>query len=81
MAKVIGLDHVQLAMPEGQEFQARTFYSGVLGLMEEPKPANLAKRGGVWFVGGTLRLHLGVDANVSAARKTHPALLVEGWPT
>lgn len=27
MAEVVGLDHVQLAMPAGQEPQARAFYS------------------------------------------------------
>jgi hypothetical protein len=43
--RVHGLDHVQLAMPAGEEALAREFYSGVLGLTEVPKPANLAKRG------------------------------------
>ncbi len=78
MAEIIGLDHVQLAMPPGQESLARQFYSGVLGLVEEPKPANLARRGGVWFRGGSLRLHLGVESDFRPARKAHPALLVTG---
>lgn len=78
MAEIIGLDHVQLAMPAGQEARARAFYSGVLGLVEEPKPSNLAKRGGVWFKGGSLRLHLGVDVDFRAAKKAHPAFLVAG---
>ena len=78
MAKVIGFDHVQLAMPSGQESQARAFYSGILGLTEEPKPPNLARRGGIWFSGGALRLHLGVDPDFRAARKAHPAFLVQG---
>ena len=72
------LDHVQLAMPAGQEHLARAFYSDVLGLSEDPKPANLAARGGVWFRGGSARLHLGVEAEFRAARKAHPALLVRG---
>ena len=33
---VIGLDHVQLAMPRGEEERARTFFVGVLGLTELP---------------------------------------------
>jgi catechol 2,3-dioxygenase-like lactoylglutathione lyase family enzyme len=70
------LDHVQLAMPAGEEDAARAFYSGILGLTEVPKPANLAKRGGVWFEGGSLRLHLGVEKEFVAAKKAHPALLV-----
>jgi catechol 2,3-dioxygenase-like lactoylglutathione lyase family enzyme len=78
MAEIIGLDHVQLAMPAGEESLACQFYSGVLGLDEEPKPPNLAQRGGVWFRGGSLRLHLGVDGDFHPARKAHPALLVKG---
>jgi catechol 2,3-dioxygenase-like lactoylglutathione lyase family enzyme len=72
------IDHVQLAMPAHEEERARAFYSGVLGLREQPKPANLAKRGGVWFEGGTLRVHLGVEEDFRPAKKAHPAFLVEG---
>src|SRR5258706_203510 len=61
--QVHGLDHVQLAMPAGQEALAREFYGGVLGLVEAPKPPHLAARGGAWFEGGTLRVHLGVEAD------------------
>ncbi len=75
--RVHGLDHVQLAMPAGQEDRAREFYVGILGLTEIPKPANLARRGGAWFAGGTLRVHLGVEADFRPARKAHPAFLVE----
>lgn len=74
--RIHGLDHVQLAMPAGQESLARDFYSGILGLTELPKPANLVKRGGAWFEGGTLRVHLGVEADFHAAKKAHPAFLV-----
>ena len=75
---IYGLDHVQLAMPAGEEATARAFYGDVLGLTEVPKPANLAKRGGVWFEGGSLKLHLGVEPDFRPARKAHPALLVRG---
>jgi catechol 2,3-dioxygenase-like lactoylglutathione lyase family enzyme len=75
---IIGLDHVQLAMPTGQESVARAFYVDVLGLTEEEKPANLAKRGGVWFRSGALRLHLGVEPDFRPAKKAHPAILVRG---
>jgi catechol 2,3-dioxygenase-like lactoylglutathione lyase family enzyme len=80
MSDILGLDHIQLAMPAGQEDVARAFYAGVLGLVEEPKPANLAARGGVWFRGGALRLHLGVEVDFRPAKKAHPALLVRGLP-
>jgi catechol 2,3-dioxygenase-like lactoylglutathione lyase family enzyme len=64
-------------MPAGQEQVAREFYAGILGLTEIPKPANLAGRGGAWFERGTLRVHLGVEAEFRPARKAHPAFLVE----
>jgi catechol 2,3-dioxygenase-like lactoylglutathione lyase family enzyme len=67
-------DHVQLAMPPGKEDEARGFYVTLLGMTEIPKPARLAQRGGVWFASGELQLHLGVDEDFHAGRKSHPAL-------
>lgn len=78
--QIYGLDHVQLAMPRGREDDARAFYADALGLREVPKPPNLAQRGGVWFEGGDLRLHLGVEDDFRPARKAHPALLVRELP-
>ena len=75
--RVVGFDHVQLAMPAGREAEARAFYEGLLGIPERVKPPELAKRGGCWFERGTFRLHLGVEAEFRPARKAHPALLVE----
>lgn len=72
------LDHVQLAMPPGAEATAESFYAGVLGLTRVEKPAALAKRGGCWFRGAEVELHLGVEADFRPARKAHPALRVEG---
>ena len=40
------IDHVQLAIPAGGENAARAFYRDLLGLVEQPKPPELAKRGG-----------------------------------
>lgn len=71
------LDHVQLAMPPGKENEARTFYSGVLGIPETPKPPDLAKRGGVWFEAGELKVHVGVEADFRPAKKAHPAFEVQ----
>jgi catechol 2,3-dioxygenase-like lactoylglutathione lyase family enzyme len=74
---IIGIDHVQLAMPPGAEDTARAFYTGRLGLVELPKPEPLRSRGGCWFVvDSRTQLHLGVEADFRPARKAHPALVV-----
>jgi catechol 2,3-dioxygenase-like lactoylglutathione lyase family enzyme len=75
---IVGIDHVQLAMPRGEEDKARAFYAGLLGVPEMAKPAELAKRGGVWFESPQVKIHLGVESDFRPARKAHPALLVEG---
>lgn len=75
-AGLYGIHHVQLAMPAGAEEDARGFYSGVLGLPEVPKPPELAARGGAWFRGPTVEVHLGVQTPFHPARKAHPAFLV-----
>ncbi len=76
--KLRKIEHVQLAMPAGQEDRARAFYSGLLGLTEVPKPPNLAKRGGAWFEAAGLKVHLGVDKDFRPATKAHVAFEVEG---
>ena len=74
---ITALDHIQLAMPPGQEAAARRFYGMLLGLSEVPKPEPLAARGGCWFEQGDIRLHLGIDRDFRPARKAHPAFLVD----
>jgi len=73
---VVGLDHVQLAIPAGGEDQARAFFAGLLGMTEVPKPANLSASG-CWFTGGAVALHIGVDPDFRPQAKAHPAFLVE----
>ena len=75
--KILGFDHVQLAMPKGGEAKAKVFYVSLLGLVELQKPAELAGRGGAWFQCGALQLHLGVESAFRPAKKAHPALRVE----
>jgi len=73
---ILSIDHVQIAMPVGEEEKARAFYVNVLGFDEIPKPTELAKRGGAWFQSQCVQLHLGVEADFRAARKAHPAFVV-----
>ena len=68
------IDHVQLAMPKGGEDTARKFYRDLLGMVEIPEPAELAKRGGCWFESGEVQVHLGVENDFRPAKKAHPAL-------
>src|SRR5450759_1988846 len=74
---IVGYDHVQVAIPSGAEPVAREYYGGLLGMIELPKPATLAARGGCWFTAGAAVLHLGVEADFRAARKAHPAFVVK----
>ena len=73
---ILGIDHIQLAMPRGGEDTAHHFYGELLGLRAVPKPPQLASRGGCWFKGGDAYVHLGVQDGFLPARKAHPAFLV-----
>ena len=77
----VAIDHVQLAMPPGEESTARRFYADVLELPELPKPPQLAARGGCWFGGEGVQLHLGVEQDFRPARKAHPAIRCAGYET
>jgi catechol 2,3-dioxygenase-like lactoylglutathione lyase family enzyme len=86
---VVGLHHLQLAVPPEAQDACRRFWVDLVGLAEVPKPPALAARGGAWFragraggaergVGTALEIHLGVAADVVPATKAHPAILVDG---
>ena len=70
------LHHVQLAIPPGGEDRCRAFWGALLGMEELEKPPVLAARGGCWFRGGGLEVHLGVEEVFAPARKAHPGMLV-----
>jgi catechol 2,3-dioxygenase-like lactoylglutathione lyase family enzyme len=74
--ELTGLDHVEIAIPRGEEALARLFYGGVLGLQEVRKPRELARRGGIWLLGPGVAVHLGVEEPFRPARKAHPAFVV-----
>jgi catechol 2,3-dioxygenase-like lactoylglutathione lyase family enzyme len=76
------LHHVQVSCPPGGEQAARRFYGEALGLTEVAKPPALAGRGGCWFRSYdgevvTAEIHVGVEEPFAAARKAHPALVVD----
>ena len=75
---LLGVDHVQLAIPTGTEAAARAYWVDILGLVEIPKPAALALRGGAHFEtsNGNTRVHVGIEDAFSPARKAHPAFQV-----
>ena len=72
------LHHVQLDMPSGAEPACRAFWAGVLGMAEIEKPPVLAARGGCWFRGGGMEVHLGVVPEFTPSAKAHPGILVDG---
>jgi catechol 2,3-dioxygenase-like lactoylglutathione lyase family enzyme len=77
--RVLGLDHLQITVPKGEQEAARRFYCGVLGLPEIAKPAALRGRGGLWVMAGDTPVHIGVEDGVErTATKAHVAYRVAG---
>ncbi|AQA00506.1 glyoxalase [Sphingopyxis sp. QXT-31] len=77
MTSDLALDHVQVAIPVGGEARARGFFGDLLGLVELPKPADMAARGGCWFQLGERQLHLGAEQDFRPAKKAHVALTTD----
>jgi catechol 2,3-dioxygenase-like lactoylglutathione lyase family enzyme len=71
---ILSLDHVQIAIPVGGETQAREFYTGILGLTEVEKPAEMAGRNSIWFVAGPVNLHVGIEPDFRPANARIPRL-------
>lgn len=69
--------HVQIAIPEGGEDEARRFYGEVLGLEEVDKPTALAAQGGAWFRNEHLEVHLEVDQDFQPGAIARPGFLVD----
>ena len=79
---IVQIDHTQITIPHGAEDQARAFYCGVLGLLEIPKPDELAARGGFWLEVGDRQLHVGTEDGVErSTTKAHVAYLVDDLET
>jgi 8-oxo-dGTP pyrophosphatase MutT (NUDIX family)/catechol 2,3-dioxygenase-like lactoylglutathione lyase family enzyme len=77
-SRLRSIDHVQLAIPPGGEDEARAFWVGVMGLVEDPKPPLMAARGGAWFssLDRVVTVHVGVAPQEVGAQKSHPAFIV-----
>ena len=66
------LDHIQVCIPVGRENEARTFYTGILGLKEIPKPRELVFNGGLWYDIADIQLHIGTENEINKSKR-HPA--------
>lgn len=76
---ITGIDHVQISVSPGEVEQARTFYCGLLGLLEVEKPESLKSRGGFWLRAGDRQVHVGIEEGVDRAlTKAHIAYRVVG---
>ena len=75
--KIVALHHFAVPMPVGGEDKARSFYVGVLGLVEEPKPVKM-NDGGCWFnLPDGRQVHLQSDPQFVPLSHPHPALGVD----
>ena len=71
---IIGLHHVQITIPTGEEQRGRAFYCDILGLKEIEKPASLQGRGGFWLQIGSQQVHVGTESDVDRLKtKAHIA--------
>jgi catechol 2,3-dioxygenase-like lactoylglutathione lyase family enzyme len=74
---ILGIDHVQIAVPRALEAESLRFYREVFALPEIPKPEELRGRGGAWFQVGPLQMHIGVDPEGGGPKsKRHICFLV-----
>ena len=72
---IVGIDHVQIAVPRALEAECLKFYREVFAFPELEKPAELKARGGAWFQVGALQMHIGVDPDASPKSKRHICFL------
>jgi catechol 2,3-dioxygenase-like lactoylglutathione lyase family enzyme len=74
---IIGIDHIQIAVPKALEQECLSFYRTVLALPEVEKPEKLKSRGGAWFqISPKTQMHIGIDPEASPKSKRHICFLV-----
>ena len=78
MPSVVRLQHAAVTVPlEGLD-EARRFYSDVLGLVEVPRPPEVAERPGIWYSFGSTELHIQTRRDVPPEKgDRHPAFIVD----
>jgi catechol 2,3-dioxygenase-like lactoylglutathione lyase family enzyme len=73
---IVGIDHIQIAVPRALEDKCLAFYREALRLPEVEKPEHLKARGGAWFQVGPTQMHIGIDPDASPRSKRHICFLV-----
>ena len=73
--RIASLGHVGIFVDDVD--RSLRFYRDLLGLTEQPKPPELARRGGCWFESEVVKLHCGVEEPFSPAKKAHVAFRVD----
>jgi catechol 2,3-dioxygenase-like lactoylglutathione lyase family enzyme len=75
---ILGIDHIQIEVPEGVEDACRDFYVGVLGLEEIDRLREAAGRSFLWVRLGDQQIHFRCGADFRPAALAHPGFLVSG---
>lgn len=75
MLNIKRLDHIQICIPTGKENEAKQFYTGIIGLKEIPKPAELIQNGGLWYQIADIQFHIGTENEINKSKR-HPAFEV-----
>ncbi len=73
---VVGIDHVQIAVPVDGEEAARAFYVETIGFNEIPRPVTGAGRSILWVAAGDQQVHFRPDPEFRPGQFAHPGFLV-----
>ena len=77
MTDILGIHHVNISIPTGEEDNARAFYCDLLGLQEISKPDALQENGGFWLRLANIDLHIGIQEGIQREQlKMHLAYQV-----
>lgn len=71
------IQHVSIPRPPGSGEATRTFYTGVLGLVEKPVPKSIEHLDLIWFQVGELELHVFAEEPIDNSSGRHFCLVVE----